>query len=98
MLKFCGKALIDARRNGNEALPVAAAGVFLCSIEEISNMTKRHKWMTFQADSDLESKIAEARASLLAATPGVAVSTSSAIRYLLTLGAETAEANRAPPG
>ena len=54
-------------------------------------MTKRQTWLTFQADSDLEGKISEVRANLSAATPGVKISTSSTIRYLLTLGAETSE-------
>ncbi len=54
-------------------------------------MTKRLTWMTFQADSDLKGKISEVRENLSAATPGVKISTSSAIRYLLTIGAETSE-------
>ena len=61
-------------------------------------MTKQHKWMTFQADSDLENKISTARARLIAASPGVAVSKSSAIRYLITLAAETFEVDREPSG
>lgn len=61
-------------------------------------MAKPLTWMTFQADSDLKSKIVAARASLSAAAPGVKISTSSAIRYLLTLGAETANVARTAPG
>jgi len=56
------------------------------------------KWLTFKADPELASRIEDARTRLLAAAPGVAVSRSSVLRHLLTLGAESSEANRAPTG
>ena len=54
------------------------------------------KWLTFKADPELASRIEDARTRLLAAAPGVAVSRSSVLRHLLTLGIESSEVNHAP--
>ncbi len=52
--------------------------------------------MTFNADPGLVGRINAARDRLLAATPGVAVSRSTVLRHLLTLGAEISEKDHPP--
>ena len=53
-------------------------------------------WLTFKADPDMAKRISAARDRLLAAAPGVAVSKSSVLRHLLTLGAEISEKDHTP--
>ncbi len=52
--------------------------------------------LTLKVDPDMAKRISAARDRLLAAAPGVAVSKSSALRHLLTLGAAISENQRKP--
>ncbi len=60
------------------------------------NHNPNTQWLTFKADPGLVGRINVARDRLLAATPGVAVSKSSVLRHLLTLGAEISEKDHTP--
>ncbi len=60
------------------------------------NQNPNTEWLTCKADPDLAKRINAARDRLLAASPGVAVSKSSVLRHLLTLGAEVSEKNHTP--
>ena len=60
------------------------------------NQNPNTQWMTFKAGPDMAKRINAARDRLLAASPGVAVSKSSVLRHLLTLGSATSEKDHAP--
>ncbi len=60
------------------------------------NQNPNTQWLTCKADPVLAKRINAARDRLLAAAPGVAVSKSSVLRHLLTLGAEISEKDHAP--
>ena len=53
-------------------------------------------WLAFKANPGLVGRINAARDRLLASAPGVAVSKSSVLRHLLTLGAEISEKDHTP--
>ncbi len=60
------------------------------------NQNPNTLWLTCKADPDLAKRINAARDRLLAAAPGVAVSKSSVLRHLLTIGAEISEKDHTP--
>ncbi len=60
------------------------------------NQSSNTECLTLKVDPDMAKRISAARDRLLAAAPGVAVSKSSVLRHLLTLGAEISEKDHTP--
>ena len=60
------------------------------------NQSSNTECLTLKVNPDMAKRINAARDRLLAAAPGVAVSKSSVLRHLLTLGAEISEKDHTP--